>query len=548
MLVINRVLSVVRRRTKVDDSGAVLVTVVVVMFVGFVIAVTIAASVMSTIRSNDDNRDHLDAFVAAESGRDVALKSLKAGCTALDSGGTPIAIGAGGQSYSYTIETTADPGDPSNPGALTGLSASCPSETTTRVVITSTGNGADGAVTQITSVYPWNKFLSTQPGGTMAFFDGQFKTTGSGYVGDLVVRTGDYECNSDAVIQGDLWVVGGADGTDGGNVTLSNGCEVTGSIYAAGTVSTSSNPITIGADIIARGEVSLDSNALTIGGDVYSGTVVDLDPTGSTNGSIGGDVISSGEVIGVEDANVATPEWDDDESDKWDIGGEALETEPQPIFDPTLAAVFGMTTWVDLGTGTSWDAVETNSSCPSNSAIAGLLDDSTGRLVIDFTGCGGGPGRIDIELNAVTLTRDVLFYVPAPYRMNVALKGNVNSSTTPEPQMWFIHADQVVGDSEPACGNGGQVDKFDTNSGLAIDARVLVYTACGLAGTINSDFTGQIYVNDDTRTVNADFTCAPMSWEPALPELSCRIRGEDGAEGELVTTYDIGDMIFQTEN
>ena len=89
MLVIERLRKRVRRCAQ-DDSGAVLVTIVVIMFVGFIIAATIAASVMFTIGANHDNKDNTDAFIAAESGRDEAYESLKDGCSSLDSGAAPV--------------------------------------------------------------------------------------------------------------------------------------------------------------------------------------------------------------------------------------------------------------------------------------------------------------------------------------------------------------------------------------------------------------------------------------------------------------------------
>ena len=56
-------------RNRGDDDGAVLVTVVIVMFVGFIVATVVAASVLSTIGVNADNTGNTQAFVTAESGR-----------------------------------------------------------------------------------------------------------------------------------------------------------------------------------------------------------------------------------------------------------------------------------------------------------------------------------------------------------------------------------------------------------------------------------------------------------------------------------------------
>ncbi len=64
-----------------DDEGAVLVTVVVVMFVGFVIATVIAASVIFTFQANASNKSTTQAFIAAESGRDVVVSQIAVGCS-----------------------------------------------------------------------------------------------------------------------------------------------------------------------------------------------------------------------------------------------------------------------------------------------------------------------------------------------------------------------------------------------------------------------------------------------------------------------------------
>lgn len=526
-----------------SDDGAVLVTVVVVMLVGFIIATVIAASVMVTVRENAANTDRTQAFVAAESGRDVAYAAMIDGCVIDDlaDGG---AVGSAGETFAYTVEVTdeGEPTDPADRGAYDGLTAECPGEDTATVLISSTGTGADGSTAELLSVYPWETTLVEQPGGTMAFFDGRFKTTGSGYVGDLVVRTGDYNCSNDAVIQGDLWVVGGETGAVDGDVTLSSGCVVTGSIYAAGTVTSSSQPVSIGGDIVALRAVSLKSDGMTIGGDVYSGTNVSLDGTGSTDGTIGGDVLAFGTLTPATKAALV----------KWVVAGDLKAGEPKPTFDPALRDVYDMTTWADLGISTTWRSVDfpavEDTSCPADPDA--LLGAGTDRLLVNLTACASGPPasrKVSITLDGATLTRDVMFLVPANAQMNVAITGNIASSSSPDPQLWFVHSDSTTSDNEPVCGNGTQDDKFDVESGKSIRARILVYTACGLTGTIKSDFSGQIYVNDDTRTVSANFVCTPMSWEPAMPNLSCRIRGAGGAAGEPIETTSIGDLLYQTE-
>lgn len=529
MLELNRVSPTRRQR---DDDGAVLVTVVIVMLVGFVIASMIAASVMFTIQANAGNKSSTQAFIAAESGRDVARATL-------DSCGATHFTGA---NPTYDARVFVATMEGAVPTSADGLTEGCPGADTDYVIIRSTGTGADGSTATIDAVYPWDEIHTDQPGGTMAYFDGKFKTTGSGYNGDLVVRTGNYDCSNDAVIAGDLWVVNGLNKANEGNVTLSSGCVVTGNIYAAGTVKSSSQPVTIGdpvagtgGDIIALGSVQLSSNGMTVVGDVYSGMNVTLSATGSTPGKIGGDVIAFGAVTGEESAS-------------WQITGQVRENQPKPTFDPTLADVFGMTTWADLGPSTSWTSAEfpatTTTTCPSD---PDALLSGSGRLIVNLAGCVPNNGKVDITLDGGTITRDVLFLVPATARMNVSITGNITSSGTPAPQLWFVHADSTPSDDAPKCGNGNQNDSFNVTGGRAVNARVLVYSACGLTGTIDSDFAGQIYVDDDARQVNAQFTCTPMSWEPALPNLSCRIRGAGGAAGEPIVTWTLGKLVYQSE-
>ena len=102
MLALNRVL---RRRVCRDEEGAVLVTVVIVMLVGFVIASTIAASVLFTIQANATNKSTTQAFIAAESGRDVAVAALADGCASADMAGSGTA-----PNFTYAVRTIAKTG------------------------------------------------------------------------------------------------------------------------------------------------------------------------------------------------------------------------------------------------------------------------------------------------------------------------------------------------------------------------------------------------------------------------------------------------------
>ena len=86
MLVVDRLF----KRVKSGEDGAVLITVVIVMLVGFIVASVVAASVLFTIRANATNKGLTQAFIAAESGRDVAVAAMAACSTTHFTGTDPI--------------------------------------------------------------------------------------------------------------------------------------------------------------------------------------------------------------------------------------------------------------------------------------------------------------------------------------------------------------------------------------------------------------------------------------------------------------------------
>ena len=187
--------STLRRTRTGNDDGAALLTVVIVMLVGFVVASVVAASVMVTISANAHNRSTTQAFVAAESGRDVAVAALTAGCSATTfSGADP--------QYSSSIYVTAG----NQPAAATdaGVTAGCPTSSTRYVVVRSTGTGPDGSSTTIDAVYPWQVTYSQQPGGVVTYFSGSFTAGVSHYTGDLVLRDGNWACFFDGILDGDV--------------------------------------------------------------------------------------------------------------------------------------------------------------------------------------------------------------------------------------------------------------------------------------------------------------------------------------------------------
>ena len=138
-----------RKETKrgTDDAGAVLVATMVVMFVGFIIASMIAASVIFTLQANTTNKSSTQAFIAAESGRDRVVSQIATGCTATS------ALHAQGTAPVFTADAKVTTGL-SRPTDFSdaGLTSTCPTNLTKFVVIRSTGTGPDGQPVNNTTV------------------------------------------------------------------------------------------------------------------------------------------------------------------------------------------------------------------------------------------------------------------------------------------------------------------------------------------------------------------------------------------------------------
>ncbi|WP_194395688.1 hypothetical protein [Microbacterium atlanticum] len=530
MLALNHVIRRARR-TEAGDGGAVLVTVVVVMFVGFLVAATIAASVVATVSANSTNKSNTSSFISAESGRDAALSNL---ASAIDDGTVDCAavklsdsMSTTDLTYTYGIRVTdvASP-MPTDYDALGASAEVCPTLSTKHVVIRSTGTVGD-ATTTIDSVYPWNVVPETQPAGTVAYFDGQFKATKTTYEGDLVIRdSGDYECNNSAgdSIDGDLWVLRGS-------VRVTGPCEVTGSIYAYGLVEVKNKDLVVGGDIITEtGDIDLTPNSATIGGSLYSGRNVIL----TKDGTVGVDIKARGTITSPFPAGWKKPD------------GTAIPRTagaPVPTFTPTLTQVFDATAWIELGDWSSWatDAEYKTGLCSAGDQKPFI--ESTGtRVVFDLTGCGSS---VKVAPGSVSVKRDVLYLVPAASQMDLELTGSLTKGAG-DPQVFVVHKD-VAQDSPTrpsTCPKGA--DKLAIGTGIAV--RTMIYSPCGISNTMSLTMTGQLYMGGVGLHLNGGtFTCTPMQWKPAIPSLSCGVKGAGGIFDPSRKDISLGDLLYQTE-
>jgi hypothetical protein len=497
-----------------DDSGAVLITALVVFLVGFMISISIDGTVIFTIQSNATNDGRGQAFIAAESGRDAAIAAIAAGaCTVTGTGTDP--------QYTFALKSTQ--GDQPTSFTEAGLTSTCPTADSRFVVVESTGTAPDGATATVTATYPWQVFYPGQPGGTMAYFDGQFTATQSSYAGDLVVRSGDYNCNSTSTITGDLWLPTGtlylsADCTIDGSVYARDGvyitaakAKVTGSIFAGGIVSITGNNTTIGHDVVANSSITIN-NKTTVGGDVKAGTTATVTAT----------------ITGTVTQGLGTP----------------------AVFDPDLGRVFDMTKWLDLpvdratyGSNVQWVLGPCDGSNIMTAATMALSGGAT-RVGVDYTAC---TGPVTVKLTGGPVQHDVLFLVPPTSRMSIAVTGSLTSLTIPQPQLFFIHGDAVLGNQQPDCVTGSSTDGLSLPS--TVQVRMMLYTACGLGSTNGMSFNGQFYANydGDAHWVHPAFTCQNMTWAPILG-LSCKVSDAAANQPEPPPPVEqLGPLVTQRE-
>jgi hypothetical protein len=497
-------LRIMKRRFTVaarGDGGVALVAVLLLVFVGVTAVSIIAGTVIFAISANSANRSTTQSFIAAESGRDAVLANVLAGTCTLTAS-NPVGSAAGAPFYEASADT-------------------CPSATaTSNFTITSIGYDASGAKSKIVSTYSRLVTYENQPGGSLAYFSGTFKLTKSTYTGDVVIRDGNYNCNSDSTIDGDLWVPKGA-------LEISSKCVITGNVYVRDGINLKSSTSAIDKSVVAGGDITMSATGMIVGGDLVSNGSITVDA-----GQVNGKARAAGTVTVKSNPQAKV------------VGAIEQNLSPGPaVFSPTLDDVYAMTAWVDLpsaksvwGSDVDWVTYtpvagkkptdpKTCVGDVTASATKALAAGTT-RVGIDYSAC---TTDVTAKITTAAFNRDVLFLIPPGVAMNVDISGTVTSSLPTRSQFFFIHGDSNTADPKPNCRAGGSAgDSITLPVSLGVD--VLFYTACGI-GKVPNAFTGQYYAADDgdTHWVQPTFTCKQMKWSPVI-DLGCKL-GESGGSG-----------------
>ncbi len=248
-----------------NERGSAMAVVLIALTLGLFLAVTLVAATTFAAKTTSASRAGVQSQAAAEAGIDVGYAALTAGaaCTTPVTGTSPQFV----LSISYRTSTTGPWIDqcPTDPAAV-------------QVRLRSTGTAdakgianTSGDTQTVEAVYGWTPRAaggSTSGSALYVYSGSKFNaftvTTASGETnGDIVIRTGNFACSSNTVVNGSVTVATGA-------VDISNTCTIKGSLRATGDIAVSAQVRVEGDVISSGGSVSLSNNTISVGGSVHS--------------------------------------------------------------------------------------------------------------------------------------------------------------------------------------------------------------------------------------------------------------------------------------
>ncbi|MDQ1130929.1 hypothetical protein [Microbacterium sp. SORGH_AS_0888] len=245
-----------RRNPSRDEEGAALLSVVILMVVMFVICASLQMTLVNAVQLTAMHRSSVTTLAAAESGTAVAVFSLTKG-ECKDTAVT-------GDGFVYEVHRSASATIPSGLNDPS-VSAGCPRDGDRYALIKSTGTDTYGKSMTVTQTYLWvNKVKGSNDGAL---------TSGSGNVelssltiaeedAGLVLLDGDFNCNTNTRIKGDVVVLSGS-------VRISNACVIDGSLFASENVAIQNPAVAVTGDVFTLGNFSTASGSV-IGGSVYA--------------------------------------------------------------------------------------------------------------------------------------------------------------------------------------------------------------------------------------------------------------------------------------
>jgi hypothetical protein len=292
----------------------------------------------------------------------------------------------------------------------------------------------------------------------------------------------------------------------GGDVTSSDGCNVTGDIYAAGTITFNGGATTVRGDILAAGTgtskinstigsatagaplsnvrvngdldllwsgAPMHANATSRGGVTVNSRVVEGSvtlPTGKTpsinGGRIVGGVVNSGSIDAVPPPPI--PAWFDYQFKPSDWPGAAILTLRSSGTGAGTCASFNSSPnqgWVDLANYTGTVVVDA-------------------RLCTELTSNNGGQPAPSLKASNVVILAK---------KFNLGFL-TMRAAPGATPKVWFITEDASA-DAKPSCPLGSTAPNFVINHSNLEGVRSLIYTPCRVDVSGGGVLLGSLYTN-----------------------------------------------------
>ena len=257
------------------EEGVALVSVVILSMVILIIVSSLSITLVQASNLTADNKSQVVTFASAESGTDHAL--LGAVANSCQESGTSAADGFAFEVYRSASEIA--PTGLSDPS----LSKGCPRDGDRFITIKSTGTDARGKDSEVISTFRWViRNLGSTEGAVVAGTGlsnisqlGVYNTDG-----DLLIEKGNFDCNSNSNIAGDVVVMDG-------EVRMSNQCKIHGSVYASKNVYINNNAAGVGGSVYTLGDFQMSTSA-TINGDVRAKGNLNIDSGARIDGSVTG--------------------------------------------------------------------------------------------------------------------------------------------------------------------------------------------------------------------------------------------------------------------
>ncbi len=512
-----------RRRTQrlagdADDAGSAIVSVLIVMIVLSIFALTGAALVTNTTGSVVSTRGSVQAQAAADAGITAALAEAR----------------RTGAFCSLSLAST-------NPNYT--VTSSCASNQVT-FVSTGRGTGAGGGAqptTQTQAVYAYTPARQPGIGADMIFFDSatftaQVKTVATADPLTVFVPSGNITCQvpmaASIRAQGDFITKGSCDVagsvTVGGKIDMSNGNDrVRGDLTAAGTGSSTIRG-SIGGNLSAGGGAAFGWERQSVGGDVRVAGDVSLGNQRLAKSL----TLPSGKTLqqqeGVVSGSIARPT--------------TVAAPAVPTFQPWFDYAFSASDWPGYSIITLTAKGSGAGTCDSFNAHPATgwatLSALSAPTVLDARACSGLSSNSGTH-PTVALKTDVILLAKS-FDLTML---TVNAAPGATPDLRVIVEDRTK-DAEPTCGKGAAAGNITIN-GTVVGSGVaaLAYTPCTLdVGGIdgrdrwNGAFYGGKFDHGGTFT----FTGDPIAL-PGMPGSTGA--GAGGGAGGLV----LGELVSQRD-